>query len=305
MAAHGELWLSAPDAAERPVDTLIIGHVTRDLLPDGGWRPGGAAYYAAVTAHRLGRRVGVVTSAPADVCASVCAALGDVALVALPAEAATTFVNVYTAAGRVQYLRACAQPITLDDIPLAWRHSEMALLAPVARELSPDLARGLTARVIGAAPQGWLRQWNADGRVRPRPLASDEAEALRLLSALILSREDLTGPAADAEALAAANQTLAAWGRLVPLLVVTCGPDGAELWRAGTVERIPGYPAHEVDPTGAGDVFAATFLCALASVGDPVVAIDLANRVAAVSVEGIGASAIPTLEQATTRYTGR
>lgn len=305
MAEHGERWLSAPDVTEQSVDTLIIGHVTRDLLPDGGWRPGGAAFYAAVTAHRLGRRVGVVTSAPTDVCASVCATLGDVALVALPAETATTFVNVYTAAGRVQYLRASAQPITLDDIPPTWRHCEVALLAPVARELSPDLARGLTARVIGAAPQGWLRQWSADGRVRPRPLASDEEEALRRFSALILSREDLTGPAADAEALATAEQTLATWARLVPLLAVTRGSEGAELWRAGAVERIAGYPAREVDPTGAGDVFAATFLCALASMSDPVVAIDLANRVAAISVEGVGASAIPTREQAAARYAGR
>lgn len=295
-------WLSAPDAAERPVQALIIGHITRDLLPQGGWRPGGAAYYAGVTAHRLGLRVGVVTSAPADICAAVCAELDDVALIAVESGTATTFENVYTPAGRVQYLRASAQPLTLDDIPQAWRRCEVALLAPVANELAPDLAAGLTARIIGAAPQGWLRAWGADGRVHPRKLDASGVAALRRLSALILSREDLTGPAADAAALASAERILAEWTGLVPLIVVTRGSEGAELRRGGAVERFPGYPARELDPTGAGDVFAATFLCALAASGDAAAAVDRANRVAALSVEGLGAAAIPTPAQVATRY---
>lgn len=296
------MWLSAPDAPERPIDALIVGHITRDLLADGAWRPGGAAFYAGMAAIRLGLRVGVVTSAPADICAHVAEMLGDGALVAVTCETATTFENVYTPAGRVQYLRASAQPISLDAIPRAWRRCEMALLAPVARELSPTLAHGLAARVLGVAPQGWLRRWGEDGRVRPGQLDSDALATLQRLSALILSREDLTGPGADAAALATADETLAAWARLVPLLAVTCGPDGADLWRAGAVERFPGYPARELDPTGAGDVFAATFLCSLAASGDPASAMDLANRVAALSVEGIGASAIPTPAQVAARF---
>ena len=43
-------------------DYLLIGHMTRDLLPDGGCAPGGTALYAALTAHRVGRRVGVVSA---------------------------------------------------------------------------------------------------------------------------------------------------------------------------------------------------------------------------------------------------
>ena len=48
--AHG----AAPGEA---VDLVAIGHVTLDRTPTG-IRPGGAAYYAALTAHRLGLRVG-------------------------------------------------------------------------------------------------------------------------------------------------------------------------------------------------------------------------------------------------------
>lgn len=291
-----------PSDGEQPIDVLVVGHITRDVLPDGSWRAGGAALYASVTAQRLGLRVGIVTSAPADLRANVSALLGDPPMVALDAETATTFENVYTPAGRVQYLRAVASPLTLDDVPTAWRRCNVALLAPVAREFSPELAAGLSPRVLGAAPQGWLRAWDADGRVRPRPLSAADEQGLRRLSALILSREDLTGPGASGEALAEAERTLSEWARLVPLLAVTRGSDGAELWRDGGVERFPGYLAREVDPTGAGDVFAATFLCALATMADAAAAVDHANQVAAMSVEGVGHSAIPTPEQVAARY---
>ena len=297
------LWcLSAQEAAQRPIDALIVGHLTRDLLPDGAWRPGGAALYAGVTALRLGLRVGVVTSAPGDLCAAVAETLGEALLIAKSSARATTFENVYTPTGRVQYVRACAAPLTLDDIPAGWRRCELALLAPVAGECAPALAGELAARVIGAAPQGWLRQWGADGRVRPRALPDDETQALHNLSALIVSREDLTDPTTDTAAHAEAEATLAQWSRLAPTLAVTRGAAGADLWRAGSVTRFPGYPAREVDPTGAGDVFAAAFLCALAATGDPAAAMDRANRVAALSVEGVGPSAIPTLAQVAARY---
>ncbi len=221
---------------------------------------------------------------------------------AVPAYRATTFENIYTAAGRMQYVRACAQPITLEDIPSGWRGCELALLAPVAGECAPDLAGALAARVIGAAPQGWLRQWGADGRVRPRALTEPETQALRSLAALILSREDLTGPAADVAAEADADATLEQWSRLVPALVVTCGAAGADLWRGGAVTHFPGYPAREIDPTGAGDVFAAAFLCTLAATGDAAAAADHANRVAALSVEGVGPFAIPTPAHVEARF---
>ena len=40
-----------------PIDYLIIGHLTRDLLPNGT-RLGGTAAYAALTARALGHACG-------------------------------------------------------------------------------------------------------------------------------------------------------------------------------------------------------------------------------------------------------
>src|ERR1700675_5125626 len=47
------------------IDLGAIGHVTFDETPSGV-RPGGSAYYAALTARRLGLSVGLLTSISPD-----------------------------------------------------------------------------------------------------------------------------------------------------------------------------------------------------------------------------------------------
>ncbi|MGH7415763.1 MAG: PfkB family carbohydrate kinase, partial [Candidatus Rokuibacteriota bacterium] len=71
-----------------PVDFVAIGHVTLDQTPRGT-RPGGAAYYTAMTAHRLGLRVGLLTSFGPDFPRDAIPAGID--LVAVPAGRTTTF----------------------------------------------------------------------------------------------------------------------------------------------------------------------------------------------------------------------
>jgi sugar/nucleoside kinase (ribokinase family) len=50
-----------------------------------------------------------------------------------------------------------------------------------------------------------------------------------------------------------------------------------------------------VDPTGAGDVFAAALLCHLYRHGDPREAVNFANYVASFSVGQVGVEGIPRL----------
>ena len=47
----------------QPLDYLVIGHVTQDLV-NGGVMLGGTASYSTMTAHALGLRTGLVTSCP-------------------------------------------------------------------------------------------------------------------------------------------------------------------------------------------------------------------------------------------------
>ncbi len=76
--------------------------------------------------------------------------------------------------------------------------------------------------------------------------------------------------------------------RTVALVVVTQGRHGALLYHNGACHRIRACPADEVDPTGAGDAFAASFLLALASGESPVHAAANAACAAAIAIEAPG-----------------
>lgn len=116
-----------------------------------------------------------------------------------------------------------------------------------------------------------------------------------MLDVLILSHDDLLpfadGNRTDADAI------LTRWSMHVPLLVATDGRHGATLFQHGVTERFPAYPAEEVDPTGAGDVFAAAFLTHLYRHGDPHQAVDFANCAASLSIEKQGMAGIPTMPE--------
>lgn len=288
--------------SETSPEFIAIGHASRDLLPDGSWRLGGGVAYAGVTASRLGLRVGVLTSAPPDVLSAMHDELPNAAIINVPATEATTFENIYDATGRRQFLRARAAALTLDHLPPVWTSAGIILLAPLAQEVDPAFVQAVPRALAAAAPQGWLRRWNAQGAISPGPL-DVASELLPHLRALILSRDDLLLPDADSEQKEQADAIIATWASQVPLVAVTRGADGADLYvDGGPAESFPGVSAREVDPTGAGDIFAAAFLCWLDRVGDPRAALDFANHVAACSIERMGVESTPTVAELIVRF---
>ena len=280
----------ACDIATVP-DYLVIGTITRDVVPDG-FTMGGTVTYGAITASRLGKTAAIVTSAASDL--ALPSALGGVRCISVPARHTTTFHNVYVDGTRQQYVQALSEKIKPEDVPLAWRGAALVHLGPLVGELDESLVHLFpTSRVI-ATPQGWFRSWDKSGRVRlgawPRA-----GQLLPYLTALVLSDEDVRGDPECIDGFAATTRTL----------VVTHGARGASVYHAGEVRHLPTRPAHEVDPTGAGDVFAAAFLIRLhetavavaSGVEDPWEAARFANAVASFSVEGAGFAAIPHREQ--------
>lgn len=266
-----------------PVDYLAIGHVARDLTPDGA-RLGGSVAYAARTAQALGYAPGIVTACADDVDLHP---LDGLALRRLPAPHSTTFENLYGPSGRTQFLRARATPLAPADVPLEWLRAPVVHLAPLAGELDPDLSLAFDGALLGLTPQGWLRGWDEAGRVHPR----DWPEAPALLpraSAVVLSVEDVRGDWA----------LLERWAKLVQVLAVTEGPRGCSVFVRGQGARqFTAPPQAEVDPTGAGDIFAAAFFIHLYETGDPWAAAVLANQLASVSVTRVGLAGTPTPEE--------
>jgi sugar/nucleoside kinase (ribokinase family) len=281
---------------------LAIGHVTRDLHSDDTFSPGGTVTFAALTAYRLGLAAGIITRADPELSALLPTFLPSIALHILPSIQTTIFANQYKDGFRTQYLYARAEQLQLTDVPDSWRSIPIVLFGPLAQEIMPEFVTLFPRHpgaIIAATPQGWLRRWDADGRVSPTPWQTAN-QILPLLDVLILSHDDLL-PFSDGNR-SEADAVLVEWSSRVPLLVATDGRHGATLFRQGRTQRFPAYPANEVDPTGAGDVFAAAFLTSLYKHGDPERAVDFANCVASFSIEQSDIQGIPTIDMVRQRY---
>lgn len=264
------------------VDYLLLGHVSKDLVPEGH-RLGGAVAYSGCTARAMGLTVGVVTADAGDIDLSPLVGLH---LHTLPSPETTSFENVYTESGRRQRLAARARPLQPTDVPQPWSEARCVHLAPIADELPLDTGRSFPAATLFSSPQGWLRQWDADGRIHLHPWQR-LLPALSGLQAAVLGWEDIGGEAQAAQALAEA----------IPILVLTCGPFGADLYLGGSPVHIDAPPARQVDPTGAGDVFAAAFFVGLLRGDDPLPAAQRAAAIAALSVEAAGLAGVPSTAQ--------
>ena len=70
--------------------------------------------------------------------------------------------------------------------------------------------------------------------------------------------------------------------------MVTRGAQGCTVYSADGAVDVPGYPADEIDPTGAGDCFDAGFLSELLSGKPPAEAARLGNACGALAVGAKG-----------------
>ena len=274
-------------------DFVVVGHLTRDESLDGtairdvpraaGYTLGGTATYGAITARNLGYRAAVLTHAADNI--PTPELLDQIQVIRLPSATTTTFRNEYTQGKRRQFVRDVAPPIRADEVPTEWRAAKIALLGAVANEIESDVARAFDSHtLVGVVPQGWMRQWDETGRVRPR--AWNEAEEiLPHARVLVLSEEDL----------GEFTERLQAYIALTPIVVLTRGARGCTVFQRG---RVPfdsrAFAANEFDPTGAGDVFTAAFLIRLHETGDVVDAARFANCTASFVIEAEGTTGIPT-----------
>lgn len=273
-------------------DFLVIGHVVKDIVPGGpgraGWRLGGTAAYASLQAVALGRRVALLTSASAEI--DLESSLPGVEALSIPAQRPTEIENIYTGSGRVQYIHARAPTLSPDALPQQWQDCPIVLLGPVVGEVGDRLAARFPRSLIGVSAQGWLREVGPDRRVRPvSPRRWHCADLLRGARALFVSDEDIAPEAAPA--------ALKEWSALVPIVAFTRGEKGADIHYQGRWRHIEAFPAQAVDPTGAGDVFAAAFLIRLQETDDAGEAARFASAAASFIVAAEGTSGIASRQE--------
>jgi len=266
-------------------DYLLIGHLTADVTPEGRFL-GGTVSYAARTAHAFGLRVGVLTSAAAD--EPLLAELAPYAEIrTIPAAATSTFENIYHAAGRTQYIRGVAQNLTAEHVPADWRSAPLVHLAPLTDEVDPQLAHLFPDATVLLTLQGWLRRWDADGRVRFKRWF--DRDVLRSINIVVYSEDDiLEAPDMEADFRDATEH-----------LVVTRAERGGTYYNNGDTHHYDTLQVEVVNPTGAGDVFAGALLSSLHLLEDDMhAAIQVAARLGAISVTRWALEGTPTPDEA-------
>jgi len=268
--------------SSRP-DYLVIGHITKDLY-NGGYKVGGTATFSALMACKLGHTVGIVTSSGPDV--DLACLPSEIAIAMRPAPHTTTFENLYHDGHRRQFLWSQAEVLGADDVPEAWSACSIVHLGPVAQEVDVTLAGRFPGALLGVTPQGWMRCWDERGLVQPQRW-HPPAGLLQRADAVVLSLEDLGGDIALAQEYASQTR----------LLVLTAGWQGATVYCQGRVRSFPAPPVREIDPTGAGDIFATVYFSALHKTRDPWLSAQFANCVASHSVERVGWDSIPTMAE--------
>lgn len=263
-------------------DLVVVGHVVRDLVPQG-WRLGGTATFATVQAQRLGLRVGVVTRVGPEV--SLSESLPGVTVAGASATCTTSFENVYEDGRRRQRVLSRAEPVSAEDIPLEWRRAPTVLLGPVCGEVPPGLAAAFPGSLVAVSAQGWLRLVDRNRRVWRR--AWEGPRFWSGCQVLFVSDEDL-GRRRD---------QLAPWTAEVPIVALTRNRRGARIHMERRWRSIGAFPAREVDPTGAGDVFAAAFLVRYRETADVGETMRFASAAAACSIEAPGTEGIAGREE--------
>lgn len=267
-------------------DYVTIGHVTLDVIEDhpAGRRsqPGGGAFYSALQAARLGLRALIVTKGvPAEIEGVLGPYREEVDVHVIPAQSTTTLATWGAGGERVQ--RVCAWAGAIEE-PLAEQLAVQASIvhyAPVARETTPQA--WIEGAFVGLTPQGLVRSWSTDGRIRSAALQASMLP--RRFDAVVLSEKERgdCAPLLDRSATAAGA-----------VIAVTAGARPIELrLQDGAPARVEPIAVHRArDDLGAGDVFAAAFFVALQRSEPAASAARFASAAAAVRVAGEGPAAI-------------
>ena len=265
-----------PRLALPKIDYLLIGHVTADIVKEGRLL-GGTVSYAAPIASLFGHTVGVLTSV----------ASGDPLLDQLDfgeihmhlAKETTTFENIYQDGKRTQYVHGVAGKLTYDMLrpDSRWLDAPLVHLAPLVGEVDMSIAEKFPDATVLLTPQGNLRQWGDDKQVHFKRWF--DKDVLSHIDIVIFSKADI----------AAAPDLEYEFARATEHVIVTNGVHGGTYYHNGTPTNYDAISVNEVEPTGAGDVFAASLLSSLPKVNhDMQAALKVAAQLAGLSVTRLG-----------------
>lgn len=181
-----------------------------------------------------------------------------------------------------------AERITSSHIPDEYLDAKFVLIGPVLGEVDlalVDFIRSSSSAKLFLDPQGLVRIIGSDRRV----IHKCDRQQFRKIADLVdfikpneHESETITG---EKDPVLAARQ-IGQLGSAVP--IVTLAERGSILIDNNSLYRIPAFPTNAIDPTGAGDVYAGSFITDYIRKGNIVEAAMFASAAASLMVEQMG-----------------
>ena len=269
----------------KKIKIVVVGHITLDEY-DGKLVPGGSAYYCSRTYLALGAQVKLISTIGEDF--QFNEIFNDLDTFVKRIGQTTRFKNIYKKNSiRQQISIAQAEPIRPDAIPEDFKQCDILHLAPVLGEIDIKLWVTLVkSKVVAVGLQGWLRRIDDSKIVLPKKCDISDDE-FNKLSLVCLSEGDIQGQ----------SELLERITKLVPTVALTYGENGYDIYKDGIKSSYGVYKTVEVDPTGAGDVFAAGFFYGITSGKSEVASGYLGAGLASVIIEEVGGNALNRIEE--------
>jgi sugar/nucleoside kinase (ribokinase family) len=263
----------------------VLGNLSVDLIDGGAPSAGGCPAFALETLAGLGASGRVVTRAAASDRLLLDAVAGgsQVAYDVLPARTTSSFALRYDGEQRSVTVVEAGPVWEPADLARAGIGSTWVHVSPLLRSDFP------TATLQALVAAGHIVSYDGQGLVRLQEVGSLRVDAefdpgvLELLQVLKVADD-------EAEVLAGGTFDAASARALgVPEVLVTHGSAGYDLYVDGEPLRVAAVrPVADVDPTGAGDMFAVAYAAGRAAGARPV---DAAQRAAQLVADRLAARA--------------
>ena len=181
-----------------------------------------------------------------------------------------------------------AGKITPKNFPEQFLDSAFLMVGPILGEVNLALIqfiRSSSSATIFLDPQGLVRMIGEHGRIVPRCNREEFKKVVKLVDFVKPNEHEI-------ETITGVKDPVVGLRRLRDLdgavPIVTLAERGSLLLDGNKLCRIPPYATHAVDPTGAGDVYAGSFIVEYKRTSDVAEAALFASAAASIMVEQVG-----------------
>ena len=260
---------------------LAIGHICQDICRMAGCSVGRSRMLQPARPRAgLSRYRSSPALNPISTCARCCVDIDVVRCHPIAPRPSRMCIPIRAGSKRCTPWRNTSHPIGFRRL----LQTDIVHLAPIAQEVDLGWLDCFPGALIGVTPQGWLRQWDAAGRVSPIGWA-EAAKVLSRADVVIISIEDIGHNEDHRAGVGRAGQSAGGDARCTRL---HCS---SKQHRHRCADA---FASRLVDATGAGDIFAASYLVRLRQTSDPIAAARFANCLASHSITRRGLAVIPT-----------